>query len=401
MALRWVMLLVLFFVRLAMGYQFQSVASVSSDLVERLGFSYAEIGTLIGLFLLPGMLISIPSGVMTRAASDKTLLMLGAATMAAGGLVMGLADGPGALYGGRLITGIGGTIFNLILTKMVTEWFFGKEIVTALAIMLTAWPIGIVLGLLTQGPIADTYGWTWAMHATVVVALISLVLTAAVYRAPGHGGRPSDQALRFGLPMREVVHISVVGIGWSLYNASLVIFVSFSPDVLVTHGYGAGEARSVTSLAMWAMLLSIPFGGRVLEVFGWISAAVVVTMTAAAAAMLAISQGSAPEALSVAFGVLFGIPAGALMAMTAEAASPANRGPALGVFFTWYYAGMTGGPALAGWTRDITGSAASPVIAGAAMLVGVILCLGLLRGLQRRWPIETAAAAAISRASRR
>ena len=41
MPLRWVMLIVLFLVRLAMGYQFQSVASVSSHLVNELGFSYA------------------------------------------------------------------------------------------------------------------------------------------------------------------------------------------------------------------------------------------------------------------------------------------------------------------------------------------------------------------------
>jgi hypothetical protein len=60
-------LLILFLVRLALGYQFQSIASISSHLVSELGFSYAEIGTLIGFFLLPGIVIAIPSGVMTRA----------------------------------------------------------------------------------------------------------------------------------------------------------------------------------------------------------------------------------------------------------------------------------------------------------------------------------------------
>ena len=52
------MLLILFLVRLAMGYQFQSIASISSHLVSELGFSYAEIGTLIGFFLLPGIVMT-------------------------------------------------------------------------------------------------------------------------------------------------------------------------------------------------------------------------------------------------------------------------------------------------------------------------------------------------------
>jgi MFS family permease len=76
------------------------------------------------------------------------------------------------------------------------------------------------------------------------------------------------------------------------------------------------------------------------------------------------------------------------MAMSAEAVNSDNRGPGLGIFYTWYYAGMTAGPALAGWTRDISGSAAAPIILGAAMLIGAVLLVGTLRMLQAVWPIE-------------
>jgi len=398
MPLRWVMLIVLFLVRLAMGYQFQSVASVSTHLVSELGLSYTQVGTLIGFFLLPGIFIAIPSGTLTRAVADKNLLMIGALTMIVGALVMATADGVDSLYTGRLITGIGGSIFNVILTKMVTDWFIGHEIVTALAVMLTAWPIGISLGLLTQGDIADAHGWPWAMHATGVLAFVALILTAALYREPpGLDGAP-DQPLRIGLPPRQFVHISVVGVGWTLYNAALIIFVSFTPDVLAEYGYSPSVARSTTSMAMWAMLISIPFGGRLLEVFGWMTVSIVVTISAAAAAMLAVSQGMAPQVLCAVFGVTFGIPAGALMALTAQALSADNRGPGLGIFYTWYYVGMTASPALAGWTRDFSGSAAAPLILGAGLLGGVILNVGILRLLQVTWPIETASTSAPSSA---
>jgi hypothetical protein len=77
--MRWSMLAILFIVRLAMGYQFQSISSVSTQLVDTFGFSYTQVGTLIGLVLLPGVFMALPSGAMTRAATDKTLLMIGAA----------------------------------------------------------------------------------------------------------------------------------------------------------------------------------------------------------------------------------------------------------------------------------------------------------------------------------
>jgi MFS family permease len=389
---RWVMLLVLFLVRLAMGYQFQSVASVSSYLVEELGFSYAEVGTLIGLFLLPGIVIAIPSGLLTRAVTNKNLLMIGAATMVAGAVAMGAAETPRELFAGRLITGVGGTIFNVILTKMVTEWFFGKEIVTALAIMLTAFPIGISLGLLTQGIIAEAHGWGWAFHATGVLAFVSFLLTATLYRDPAVNPRATVEALRFGVPRRQFVHVTVVSCAWALYNAALIIVVSFAPDVLVDHGYGAGQARSTVSLAMWATLISIPLGGRLLEVFGWVTFSIAATLAAASAITVAIAYGIAPEILCFAFGLFAGIPAGALMALSSEAMTAEHRGPGLGIFYTGYYIGMTASPALAGWARDASGSAAAPVLIGAAMMAGVIVSVAVLRQLQRARPIVPAPA---------
>lgn len=139
---------------------------------------------------------------------------------------------------------------------------------------------------------------------------------------------------------------------------------------------------------MWATLLSIPLGGRVLEVFGWITVSIVVTLSTASALMVGIAYGFAPGVLCLAFGLVVGIPAGALVALTSEALTAENRGPGLGIYYTGYYIGMTAGPVLAGWTRDASGSAAAPVLLGAAMLVCVVLSVVGLRILQRAWPIS-------------
>ena len=62
---RWFILAVLFVARLALGYQFQSAGSVAPFLIRDLGIDYAQIGLLVGGFILPGIAISLPSGPLT------------------------------------------------------------------------------------------------------------------------------------------------------------------------------------------------------------------------------------------------------------------------------------------------------------------------------------------------
>jgi predicted MFS family arabinose efflux permease len=385
------MLLILFVVRLAMGFQFQSVASTATQLIEAFGLSYTEIGTLIGFFLLPGVFISIPSGALTRAVSDKNLLMLGAVAMVIGAWVMGAAGDATTLYAGRLVTGVGGTIFNVILTKMVTEWFFGKEIVLALSIMLTAWPIGLALGLVIHEPAAQAYGWSAVMYMTAVAALAALVLTALLYRAPPSPLDLPDEPLRYRLPAREMVHTSVVGIGWALYNAAFILVVSFTPDMLVAAGHARGAASALTSLFMWTTMVSVPLGGRLLQSSRHVTPGLVACLLGASAILVVLIAGSWPRTSLVLLGIIAGIPAGALMSLSAEAVRRENRGPGLGIFYTWYYLGMTLVPPIAGALRDATGRASAPVLLAALLMAVVVGCVLLLRLLQAKWPIGTRA----------
>ena len=54
-----------------MGFQFQSVASLSSFVISDLGIDYTQLGLLIGFYLLPGIVIAYPSGLLGRRFGDK------------------------------------------------------------------------------------------------------------------------------------------------------------------------------------------------------------------------------------------------------------------------------------------------------------------------------------------
>jgi predicted MFS family arabinose efflux permease len=137
---RWIILALMFFGRIALGFQFQTLGSVAPDLITQFGFSYAEIGTLIGLFMMPGMFLAIPAGWLGSWWSDRLLTTFGLLALAAGGVLSALADGFSLLAAGRLLCGAGFVVSSLYFTKMTADWFSGRELATAMSVMVMSWP---------------------------------------------------------------------------------------------------------------------------------------------------------------------------------------------------------------------------------------------------------------------
>src|SRR2546426_1065130 len=154
MANRWVALAIVFVTRTSMGYQFQSVASVGPLLVPELGLAWAQLGTLIGLYMLPGAFFALPGGVLGHRLGERRTVVGSLALMVAGGLVTAAAHGFITAAAGRLLSGIGAVLMNILLAKMVADWFADREMSTAMGVMLTSWPVGLGIATATLGPLA-------------------------------------------------------------------------------------------------------------------------------------------------------------------------------------------------------------------------------------------------------
>ena len=200
---RWTILGILFIARTSVGFQFQSVASVSPSLIDHLSISYAQIGTLIGIYMLPGVVIALPGGFLISLLGDKRIAVAGLLLMIVGGVVTASAESYGIVLVGRLISGTGGVLFNVVLTKMVVDWFADREIVSAMGILLGSWPMGIALGMVIYSPLVNAFSWPWAMFASVLVGGLSLVLVGVFYaRPPSAEETPQREPVRFSIPMR-------------------------------------------------------------------------------------------------------------------------------------------------------------------------------------------------------
>ncbi len=376
---RWTMLGMLFLVRTSMGFQFQSIASVSPFLIKDIAIGYTEIGTLIGLFMLPGVLIALPGGLLGQRFGDKRVCAFGLALMVMGGILVGVSQSYALAFAGRLLSGIGAVLFNVVLTKMVADWFDGKEIVTAFGVMLGAWPGGIALGLVSQSILATAYSWQNVMFLTAGLCAIGFGVVMAIYRYPSSLDRislPKAPTLLL-IPIRELLPVSMAGLAWGTFNVGLVIFFSFTPDLLGAQGWSAIDARSLVSLGLWVSILSLPLGGYLTERLGFTNTVIVAFSLVTATALFLLPYLPFPVGLSILVGLGIGPPAGALVALPTQALSPENRGTGLGIFYSWYYLAMAVGPVIAGLGRDLSGSAAVPVLIGGAMFVFTTLFVGL------------------------
>ena len=201
---RWLILALLFACRTGLGFQFQTLGSVSDSLVAQLGFSYAEIGTLIGLFMLPGLVLALPAGYVGRYLPDRTLVAVGLLALGLAAAIASVAQGFGLLALGRVAAGAGFVISTIYLTKMVADWFAGKELATAMGILVMSWPFGIAMGQIGHVWIAANFDWRAAFLVAAVYCAVGAVAVFLLYRPPvrcqaGAGSRPDRAAaLRAG-----------------------------------------------------------------------------------------------------------------------------------------------------------------------------------------------------------
>jgi len=379
---RWLILALLFACRTAMGFQFQTLGSVSESLVAQLGFSYTEIGTLIGLFMLPGLVLSLPAGYLGRYLPDRTLVALGFASLAVGGTIAALAQGFGLLALGRIAAGAGFVISTIYLTKMVADWFAGKKLATAMSVLVMSWPFGIAMGQIAHVWVDAHFDWRVAFLVASVYCAAGALAVFLLYRPPAHA-RQAQAAGPIGLPRQELVLTLLAAAAWGLFNGGYIVYLSFAPQVLIAGGYEATRAAAVVSIASWVLILSGAVFGQLADRSGKPDRFLYAGTAVAVLVMLSLPQASLAVGLSLLFGLIGVAPAGIIMALTGEAMAPERRAFGMGVFMTCYFVLQTAAPPIAGWLFDRTGDPYGPIVFGACLFAGAALANWAFRRAQK------------------
>lgn len=383
MPMRWRVLALLFLVRTTMAFQFQAVGSLSPAFQDTFAVSLADIGFLIGIYFTPGVFLAVPGGALGRRFGDKQAVLGGLALMVAGGVLMALSATWSGQIAGRLFAGMGAVLLNVLMTKMVADWFVGREISFSLAVFVNSWPVGIAVGLIVLPLVGEAGGLTAALVLVTVLAFAGLVALALFYRSPAGAGGAGAAS---GEPIRGALLGAVLAAGtvWGLYNAALAIVFSFGPELFATRGMDTAYAASITSIVLWLLVIGGSTAGFLADRTGRRSLILVVGNLGLALFVWIGSWTGHVVANVIAMGVFSGVGVGVMVSLPALVLPPASRALGMGVFLTMFYLFAGLGPTLAGWLVERTGAMATAYEFAAALLVASTLVLPVYLRLAAR-----------------
>ena len=366
---RWGILAVLFTVRLSMSFQFQSVGAVAPLMEQEFHTSLADIGLLIGLYFTPGVALSLPGGAIGQKFGDKATALAALVLMLAGGLAMMFFDAWSGQIAGRLIGGAGGVLLTVQATKMVADWFAGKEIATAMAAYVVSWPAGIALSLLTLPAIGTAYGLRAVQYGVLIMIVLCAVLFVATYRSPDSAVVASTAPASAWPDRRAIAAVITAGLIWGVFNVGFATIFSFGPSMLAARGWSISAAGSIISIVLWISVFAVPGGGVLADRSGRPQTMLVAAAIAGALLMLAFPRTEAVLPAAIALGLVAALPAGPIMSLPARVLAPATRSIGMGIFYTMYYASMMLGPVAGGAVAKWAGQAGAAFDFGAAMML--------------------------------
>lgn len=391
---RWSVLALIFLVRLTIPLHFQSIAAVAPFLIAELGYTYSLIGLLMGLYMLPGILITIPGGMLGARFGEKPVMLVSIGLMLGGTLGSIYFNSLGAMVALRLAGGMGAVVLNTQTNKVVTDRFAGRELATAMAIAASAFGLGIGIATGTLGGLAELTSWKTSLAVICAITAVMFGLMMGLFRdehraaageAEKREGVSGGSAPLWDLTWLETSLMTVAGLAQSGFVVGYILFMSFAPVLLIDRGLTIPAAGALVGVAAMVAIFSVPLGGMLTDRIGKRRDLLVAGCAAGTAACCVLFSLTGPALLWVIlFGLIRGGCTGGILSLPGEVLRPESRGAGMSVFFTVHYVALAGLPPVAGWLRDAAGTGWAIMFAGALWL-SILASLAAFRLIQRRF----------------
>jgi predicted MFS family arabinose efflux permease len=371
---RWVILGVATLCCIAFAVTMQSVPPILSLIMAEFKLSYAQGGLLMSLFALPGIVISLPAGMLADRYGQKTIGIICFALMIAGTAIFASGNSLPVLALGRVVAGAGALTLLVLAPQLLAQWFAGREMGIAMGVVNTAMPLGTILSLNFLSLLGENLGWRASAWISAAVPLIGLVVFVFLFApAPDTSQRIRSKGESFFQSIRLTgTSIWILGIAWLLFNAAIISLFTFNPEFLQGSGLTIASAGFVTSALMWPSILLSPVVGylidkidhkRAIIAIGGLALAIFIVMIPTATSWIL--------AMMIIVGIAQVLIPAPVYALVTEVTSPERLGLGFGIFNACLNLGILAGPVAVGAVRDVTGSyqASYALMAGFAFLI--------------------------------
>ena len=357
----------------AVGATFFAVPPLVPQLVDGFGLDHLLIGILMGSIAVPAVGLAIPLGSAVDRWPARATANAGLLLMAAGGTTFALASGFPALLAGRLVFGAGGLLLNLLLARLVTTAFAGRELSLAMGVFNSVYPASMIVMFTLHPILLRIAGWRGELLALAALAVVALPLSNLALPASRRAGRTPVPGHR----SRGRLTPALVGLAaaWALFFGVYAAVFTFAPEWA---GGDAGALRTVALIA-WAALVLAPLVGAAIDRVGrparWLAAALALLALVLAAMALDVID---PAAAMIVVGAATAAALTATYSLPARLAPAANLGFAFGVITACSNLATLAGPAATGAIRDSGASWRTPwATLAVAALAGAVIAAGI------------------------
>ncbi len=358
---RWVILFMVYICMLVFAFTLQFLPPILPTIIANLQLSHAQAGLLMSLFTLPSIFLAVLAGLLSDRWGTYKVGLFSFFLVITGTLIFALSRTFLLAGLGRTIAGAGAVTLTIVAAKILSQWFKGREVGSAMGLYNTAMPVGSIICFSTFGKLAASAGWRTPVFITAAVSLLGLVAFLLLFKDAPDLPQKEDLNKQEGKNIfSNVLYIAglvwMAALCWLLFNAAVISFSTFAPDFFISKGKTIGHASFLTSLLMWGSLILSPVIGRLIDKFNSNGIFIGAGGSILAISLVFVSKTTSflPPMAVMAVAVAF-VPTPVFSYLSKNLPSK-DLGLGFGILGMVSGMGMFFGPYLSGMIRDKTGS---------------------------------------------
>tara|TARA_R110002020_G_scaffold135469_5_gene302480 strand:- start:2505 stop:3683 length:1179 start_codon:yes stop_codon:yes gene_type:complete len=354
------------------------IVGLLPTIADSLGVSLPSAGLLVSLYAL-GVTIGAPVlTVLTGGLPRKTLLLGLLMLFILGNTFAAFAPGYGSLIVARFITGLAHGVFFAIASTIATSLVSREKESSAIAMVFMGLTVALVTGVPLGTWIGQTFGWQSTFIGVVALGAIGLIASAVLVPSNLPQSPPPSlraQAEVLTSPRLLLVYL-ITAVG---YGGNFVAFTFLAPMLTGVTGLSAGAVSLVILLYGASVAAGNILGGKLSDRVGPVPALMLIFI-GLALMLLALGLALSHPVAAIAVVALWGgfafanvPPLQTYVVQIAREVSPRAVDVASGLNIGAFNLGIAFGAWSGGLVVENVGLAATPFVAAAFVVAGIVL----------------------------